>query len=126
MTHYGEQLIGHLLYYRQAIIESKKIDYPKKLMLLIEKLLDRKSAINKKRGSRKVSSEFYVEEKRFLDTLLERPFVFFNRVLIRNINYETFSSTKSKKFSDCCVSFIFGQSIKHGFIRAIVMDDVEN
>ncbi|CAF3798064.1 unnamed protein product, partial [Rotaria sordida] len=42
MTHYGPQLISNLQYYRQAIIDVCKRDYPEKLFYFNESILSRK------------------------------------------------------------------------------------
>lgn len=127
MTHgtnqYGEQLISNLLYYRQAIIEATKPEYPLKLLRLNERLLCRKSRSNNSiRVERLAQSNSYVEEVEHLKMLSGRTFLFFEQLVIRNIVYRTCQSVRSTKFSDCCVSFTFGSQVKLGFIRAILQD----
>ena len=103
MTHYGPQLISHLQYYRQAIIETFKCGYPSKLYefnksILCRKLLSNQTTYVKKQGS----SINYLEELKHLRLFTNRNFLFHDELIVKHIKYKTLSSIKLEKFSDCC------------------------
>lgn len=127
MTHYGQQLLSNLLYYRQSIIDIFKPGYPKKLFDFTENILDRKLSSNQ--GTyvqNQVSSTCYIKEMKHLELITNRKFLFHDQLIIKHVKYKTLSSTKSRKFADCCVSFKFGSQIKIGLIKAIVTDPNED
>lgn len=123
MTHYGQQLISNLQCYRQSIIEIAKPEYPQKLLKFTERILSRKPLMN---GTihvvKETSSDYYVEELGHIKNVSNRTFAFYEQLIIKNVVYRTVRSTKSAKFSDCCVSFRFGLQIRMGFVRAILKD----
>ena len=126
MTHYGQQLISNLQCYRQSIIEVAKPEYPQKLLDFTERILSRKSLMNGTiHAARETLSEYYVEELEHLKIISSRTFTFYEQLIINNVVYRTLQSTRSAKFSNCCVSFLFGPQIKLGFIRAILKDNVD-
>lgn len=123
MTHYGQQLLSNLQYYRQAIIEAAKPTFPLKLLRLVEQILTRKATLESSTYVKKESlPNCYGEELEHLNFVSNREFIFYDQLTIKNVNYRTLLSTKSSKFSDCCVSFRFGSQEKIGFVRAIIKE----
>ena len=123
MTHYGQQLLSSLQHYRQSIIEAARPGYPLKLLRLIEQILTRKATTETSTFVKKESSaNCYAKELEHLNLVSSREFQFYDQLTVKNVNYKTMASTKSAKFSDCCVSFRFGSQVKIGFVRAIVQE----
>ncbi|CAF1428381.1 unnamed protein product [Rotaria sordida] len=127
MIHYEPQLISNLQYYRQAIIDAFKRNYPEKLFYFNESIFSRKLLLNQGiHVGKQVSSTNYVDEMKHLNLTTKRKFLYHDELAIKHTKYKTLSSTKSHKFVDCCVSFVFGRQIKLGLIRAIVTDPNDN
>ena len=126
-THYGQQLLSNLLYYRDAIIETGKLDYPLKLFMFTQQLLSRKSSREEiMQVKKKVANNMYADEFEHLKLISNRTFVFYEQLTVKGIVYKTLRSIRSKKFSDCCVSFQFGSAVKFGLIRAVVQDEADD
>ena len=110
MTHYGLQLISNLQYYRQAIIDVFKHDYPEKLFYFNERILSRKLLSNQgMHEGKQVSFTNYVDKMEYLNLITNRKFLYHDELAIKHIKYKTLSSTKSHKSADYCVPFVLGQ-----------------
>ena len=117
----------NLLYYRDAIIETAKPDYPLKLYVFTQQLLSRKSNGNGIiQVKKKAANNMYADELEHLKLMSNRTFVFYEQLFVKGVLYKTFRSTKSKKFADCCISFQFGSAVKFGLIRAVVQDETDD
>lgn len=130
MTHgttcYGQQLMINLFCYREAIIETAKPGYPLKLFDFTQQLLSRKSnKDNAVRVQKKVDNSMYADELERIELISDRTFILYEQLIIHGVVYKTWQSTRSKKFSDCCVSFKFGSAVKFGFIRAVLQDGID-
>lgn len=126
-THYGQQLLSNLMYYREAIIEATKPEYPLKLFNFTQQLLFRKSSIiDEIQVKRKVVDSAYADELKHLNLISNRNFIFYEQLIIKGVVFKTWTSTRSEKFSDCCISFKFGSATRFGFIRAVVQDEFDD
>jgi hypothetical protein len=126
---YGPQALSIILQYRQAIIEINRSTYPEKLLRLTNGFLQRKASqpqTDTNQTVRRSSASSYTEEFQYRNMLLERNFIFYDGIIVHDVKYRTISSIRSKKYSDCCVSFLFGRQIKIGFVRGIVRDATQS
>ncbi|CAF1339385.1 unnamed protein product, partial [Didymodactylos carnosus] len=93
-THYGQQLISHMQYYRQAIIESLRPDYPLKLLLLNERMLNHKFTMSDDiRVSKEIPADFYIREQEQLKIMSTQTFIFHHKLAVKHLHFKTISAT---------------------------------